>query len=654
MGTVKIDSKPQRSSELGAAQPSSMQRKSKLPKLASSGTRGRSGSLEPPATASRMSAALGTFKTPRSKSNNRTPNSNRQPLSNLHPNSAMRYSMTGGKRSSIYGNAATHNKENRPLADPKWQRDMIRDLIKFCEENGIANQVKEKDFKPLTSGTFRNVFEFLYGFLVPGYQLANPKVTPLHEVLLDILKKLKYPGQISVSHLKTTDGPSRPHFCGILNFFHSLAEMVVNVSTKDSFHMLNFQDVDDDGFVIDRQGGQSKAEIEYNHFMTCYKGYNHGQDEFAKELDDLYWDLLDCQGINQENMQQLEQELQDLKQEKEDLKADMGDLDVLNNKSASVASDIRGLGDYIEKLNKSLQHRKADIKATRENLIHYDRKIEELKANIEILEADCLAKGIDKESSSHVTEVVMTLQARVETNKMAVNEAEKQKWQKEQVWSKQIATLDKLRSDFNRLLITLDIDENDCKKIKTADMNDVHYLLQGLNNALKEDCKRIKKNVEDLRQNYNDCMAEIDKKSKEEMIVDKELSKCKAEYTCLKNAVAKEDEELSRALKLAKEKLENFFRKKHGLRQDLKEKEVQLDTAMRENKQVEAELKKVRKEANEFLKEQLEWVKKSQAQEIKEREAAFKRYGEYSEALCKVLRQERQKMEEKLAQMKKQ
>ena len=161
MGTVKLDSKPQRISS-GVSQPSSSKR-SKLPLLKGGSSaqknRGRSGSIEPP---SRVSAALGNFRTPRSKSNTRTPSSNRQPLSNLfHPNSAARNSLTGPKRSSIYG-GASHNKENRPITDKEWQKDVVRDLVQFCRENGYQNQaLTPKDFYPMNTTTFRYFFMIL-------------------------------------------------------------------------------------------------------------------------------------------------------------------------------------------------------------------------------------------------------------------------------------------------------------------------------------------------------------------------------------------------------------------------------------------------------------------------------------------------------------
>ena len=79
-----------------------------------------------------------SFKTPRSKSaTNRTPTSNRQPLANLQSN--------GPKRSSIYGRGSISSKgqakENRPLNDRDWQRDVVRELVTFCIDNNFPKLI---------------------------------------------------------------------------------------------------------------------------------------------------------------------------------------------------------------------------------------------------------------------------------------------------------------------------------------------------------------------------------------------------------------------------------------------------------------------------------------------------------------------------------
>ena len=58
-----------------------------------------------------------------------------------------------------------------------------------------------------------------------------------------------------------------------------------------------------------------------------------------------------------------------------------------------------------------------------------------------------------KDTSNHAEEFVQTLHERVERKRAEVNEADKMKWKYEQSLSKKHATIDKLKHEFNKMLI---------------------------------------------------------------------------------------------------------------------------------------------------------------------------------------------------------
>ena len=58
-----------------------------------------------------------------------------------------------------------------------------------------------------------------------------------------------------------------------------------------------------------------------------------------------------------------------------------------------------------------------------------------------------------KDTSNHAQEFVQTLYQRVELKKAEINEADKLKWKYEQSLSKKNATVDKLKHEFNKMLI---------------------------------------------------------------------------------------------------------------------------------------------------------------------------------------------------------
>jgi len=670
MGTLKVDSKPQRSSSGTHRSSNGLQasaKKSRLPTATKSNgssaskIRGRSGSMERRnEPVSRVSAALGSiggssFKTPRnslprnkSTSSNRTPSSNRQPLANLHSN--------GPKRSSIYGRSSIsskHNKENRPLNDRDWQKDVVRDLVYFCINNGYQNAaLSTKDFHPINTTTFRSVIEFLYGFLVPGFCLPPPKVTPVHEILTEILKKMNYPGTVSKSHFQTLGGPSWGAIVGVLHFFLQLAKSVVALSKPENFTKMNFPNVDNDGFEIDCNGTKSVAEIEYNFFLKCYSAYNQGKDTFPDQENDLYWDLMDNKEVTEEIIEKLEKELRLVQQEHQILKEDTGDIEALNEESSKVLGDIKGLQDYLEKQQKYLSQKQTDLKATCESLKHCIKRIDELQDSIALLETDCRTKGIDpKDCSNHAEEFVLALQARVEAKKTDVHEADKLKWQHEQIISNKTAKLDEFRRDCSHLIIGLDMVEDESKALIKADPDVIQNWAQGQNASLKEEIQQSKKNVDDLRQNLNLCLAEIEKKTKEDNQLKKDEMKIQTEKSQLIPQINQEEEDLKFKLKQAKSKMDSHFKNSSGLRHNLKDKEVQYEIVRNEFMELNQELQDVKKEAKETLEYIMEGMETQKNIQNKNRAEALKQYVNYSKKLSKSLKEETIKIQTKLDKM---
>ena len=188
MGTLKTGLRAQRTNS-STSGPTSANRMSKLPKPASgassSTSRGRSGSMDRPRASL---AAFSDFKTPRlalkiidflcfflilsvcrSKSA-----MTRTPLSNIHQNSATRDSRSSlypptnsmmkrgrspGKRSSVYG-MGQQSKDNRPLGDKNWQKEVVISLHKFCLDQQSPNQYPNqaltvKDLFQMSTTTFR-------------------------------------------------------------------------------------------------------------------------------------------------------------------------------------------------------------------------------------------------------------------------------------------------------------------------------------------------------------------------------------------------------------------------------------------------------------------------------------------------------------------
>jgi len=657
MGTKLVDSKPQRASAGIGTQNQTSARKSKLPTKGGSSfrtpsaskNRGRSGSIEP-----RVSAALGnfapgsSFKTPRSKSaTNRTPSSSRQPLANLHSN--------GPKRSSVYGTASKQNKENRPLNDKNWQKGVERDLVEFCLNNGYPNAaLKEKDFHPINTNLFRTIIEFLYGFLVPGYMLPNPRTKLLHEEMIEILKKINYHGTVSKSHFQTLGGPSWGTIVGVLHFFLLLAKSVVALSMPENFRKMNFPNNDEDGFEIDSNGAKTLNEIEYDHFRSCYVAYNQGSDTFADQENQLYWDLMDSKGINEEAINELDKQLEALKHEHQSLKEDTGDFEALNDESTKVLSDIKGLQDYLEKQQKYLAQKTTDLKGTCENLKLFLKRIEEVEDSIALMETECCDKGINpKDNSNHAEEFVLALQARVEAKKSDVHEADKLKWEQEQIISNKTAKLDEHKRDCNRLIIGLDIEESESKKLMKAEPEYIQSWAHESNISMKEEVSQLSKFCEEIRGNLVRVLDEIEKYKKEDDQLKKDELRVQTEKSNLIPKISQEEDDLKAKLKQTKSKMDSFIKGSSGIAHDMKAKAKDLSEAEKEYFEVQQQLKDVKKDAKETLEYIMRGMERDKKKHIKNRDEAMKKYANYSKRLSKMIKEESVKIQSKLDKMEK-
>jgi SMC interacting uncharacterized protein involved in chromosome segregation len=110
------------------------------------------------------------------------------------------------------------------------------------------------------------MFEFLYGYLHPGFEFAA-QGRPFIDVVLEVMKGINYPGsKISKSHLQSMGGPSWGYVLGVLHFLLTLAKTCVHLENNSA--QIYFPSQDADGFSTG--DSKSKAEIEYNFFINCY------------------------------------------------------------------------------------------------------------------------------------------------------------------------------------------------------------------------------------------------------------------------------------------------------------------------------------------------------------------------------------------------
>ncbi|KAF0302067.1 Kinetochore protein NDC80 [Amphibalanus amphitrite] len=106
-------------------------------------------------------------------------------------------------RGSGIGASQQRRADPRPVSDRSYWQPATHRVVQFLADRGYNENrppVTYKDLVKCTGREFDDIFAFIYGFLHPGFTLAQKK---RDEVVLAKMKMLGYPGQITKSHLIT-------------------------------------------------------------------------------------------------------------------------------------------------------------------------------------------------------------------------------------------------------------------------------------------------------------------------------------------------------------------------------------------------------------------------------------------------------------------
>jgi len=431
---------------------------------------------------------------------------------------------------------------------------------------------------------------------------------------------------LNKSHFQTIGGNNISKNLGVLHFLLTLAKLSIGVF--DDFTRVNWPNTDQDGFSLSDSNKKSDLEIQHNFFIKAYTAYNNGNDEFDQEVNDLYWDLMDSKQVNEELIAQLEDDMIQLEQIHQNLKQPSNEIDELTVISSKLLDDIKGLQDYLEKAQKHFNQKQLQLKNVQGSINKLNASNDQLKQSILMLESECLAKNIDpKDTSNHAQEFVQTLHQRVELKKAEINEADKLKWKYEQSLSKKNATVDKLKHEFNKMLINFNNVE---EATNLREVMDQPSLVLKMINDLKQDLRVQQSNLDgDLNQlqlnlcEYKQVLASKEKElnhAKEE-----EMEKKKVK-TKLLEKIKNEEDELKKKLEMAQKKLKSHHGEKNRISEDLKDKEKQLQMVQEEKKKLEADLQDCKIQGEELIKGVMEDMKKRRVQLIRERDFCVTKY----------------------------
>ena len=378
-----------------------------------------------------------------------------------------------------------------------------------------------------------------------------------------------------------------------------------------------------------------------------------GKDAFPELLQEFSENYSDLLGVDEDHLVDLQNTLQQLMKENQRLKEESGDCGALEEHLQRIEVDIKTLEEYMNKTEEYIKNKEQSLEEVRHSIRQTDMQIATLQTTIKELEKECRDKGIDpKDTSNHNEEIIFALQARIEAKKADLQEVDKMKWDLEQQISNKMASLDRHKRSFNKLLIGYD-DLNDVKMFRHAEVDHLPSLIRDRFNQLRERHERMRSNAADLKQKMAICTSETAKFEKMEKELRSEEKELKQRKIQLEREIKSEDEVLSRKIDDLKEKLAAYSSKQNKLGSSLKAKEDQLANELKEKEEAEKRLESFKNESEIFLADRMEKLGKRKAEEEAKRDQAIKEFHDYEDKLCKGIDKLSDKMKAKLEKMKK-
>uniref|UniRef100_A0A8C1VNU9 Kinetochore protein NDC80 n=1 Tax=Cyprinus carpio TaxID=7962 RepID=A0A8C1VNU9_CYPCA len=318
----------------------------------------------------------------------------------------------GGQRNSMFGayGGSEKMKDPRPLHDKAFVQQCIKQLCEFLSERGFPGSITVKTLQSPSTKEFLKIYEFIYTFLEPSFQMPTSKV---EEEIPRMLKDLGYPFALSKSSMYSIGAPHTwPQALGALIWLIDTVKLFSGMREQG----LLFSDFSDELCDLEEGAEYNKLFMEYcsdtyNKFMQGADTFEDEDEEYLNKLKKLYSvdeALLQSQqekhAMLMEHVERLERESQTdrlagKRTEKLRLQADLQKLQNyrctleahktgLENKAAGLAEELEAAEIQLDGLKQErtrLQHILENQKFTPADIERINRERNELQQTIQSL-----------------------------------------------------------------------------------------------------------------------------------------------------------------------------------------------------------------------------------------------------------------------------
>ncbi|TRY95357.1 hypothetical protein DNTS_016030 [Danionella cerebrum] len=304
----------------------------------------------------------------------------------------------GGQRNSMFGafGGPEKIKDPRPLHDKTFVQQCIKLLCEFLVERGFPGSITVKALQSPSTKEFLKIFEFIYTFLDPSFQMPTAKV---EEEIPRMLKDLGYPFVLSKSSMYSIGAPHTwPQALGALIWLID----AIKIFSTTRVQGLPFSDFSDEQCEIEEGAEYNKLCLEYcadtyNKFMEGADTFEDEDEEYINKLRKLYnvdeallHSQQDKHRMLMEQVERLERESQtgDLQRLQEYSSTLEAHKTTHENIAAELAQELEAYEIQIEGLKQEkmrLQHILENQKFTPADIERINREKNELQQNIKSL-----------------------------------------------------------------------------------------------------------------------------------------------------------------------------------------------------------------------------------------------------------------------------
>ncbi|XP_013415462.1 kinetochore protein NDC80 homolog [Lingula anatina] len=325
------------------------------------------------------------------------------------------------RRSSGYGRTYGEHgmvKDPRPNSDKVYKERSIKLLLEFLLEKGFPHNINKKVLLYPTSKDFFRIFEFLFSFIEPKYQVG-PKP---EEEIPKLFKLMGYPFPISKSNMFSIGSPHTwPTLLGALRFLMEIVKYAFNVDTD----AVLFPPRDDEFDSI------PESKILFNYMEEGYAAFLNGADTFEHLDEELARNLRQkTEGISG-GLDQLVSENNILTRELTDLQNEPDRLVELREKHHTITADERKFQAYLENLEKHKHSFEKRIQEVDEEFNTMTAEYQAILANNKRMKAIFDSQEFSPADVERINMARQELQRQIESIEKDIEAIERQIWDEE-------------------------------------------------------------------------------------------------------------------------------------------------------------------------------------------------------------------------------